>query len=159
MSDFAQRAQQAITAQLQQTTQLLELLKQEFEMLKDRKADKLEELSVQKQAVVDTLEQLNQDWQTTLRTENIKIGIAEITQALESADPAASLGLVQSWQSLSEQAKACHRQNQINGTVLVLRHQATQQTIDLLRGQQDDATYDPQGKRKPGGEGHTIAKA
>jgi len=159
MSQFAQQAEQLITAQKDQTEQLLNLLKQEYDLLKNRQVDTLEALSADKQVIVNTLEQMNQTWQSTLREHNIKIDLAEITKALQNADNNASQGLFQSWQTLSELAKACQRQNQINGAVLVLRQQVTQQTIDLLRGQTNEGTYDTNGQRKPGGEGHSLAKA
>ena len=159
MADFAPHAYQLLTDQLKETQTLLDLLNQEYDVLKQRQTDNLEAISQQKQLAIDALEQLNQQWQTVLRDNNIKIDITLITQALRHADDQSAQGLLPLWESLGKLAKECQRQNQINGAVLLLRQQVTQQTLNLLRGQSNEGTYDTKGQRKPGGEGHSLAKA
>ena len=158
INNFPDAAKQLLNALNESTAALVALLQQEYDVLKKRDTAELIDLTSEKQALVDLLDILNKDWLDCLKSANIEISINGIRQALEAADAQTQLGLASQWQHLSENAKACQRQNTINGTVLELRHHTTQFALDILNGSPANNTYGPTGKTSNDGNNNPLAK-
>lgn len=159
-TSFAQSAQRLLGEQVTLTDKLVHLLQDEYEVLKHRDAGNLDDITQQKQQLVEMLEIANHQWQDALHKSHIKITLAEISEGLRQCDPENKYDLLSAWEQLAQLAKECQRQNMVNGAILVLRQQATQQTLDILRGKlPGEDTYGPAGHTKNGGDSKSLAKA
>ncbi|MDH5545551.1 MAG: flagellar protein FlgN [Gammaproteobacteria bacterium] len=162
MSAAAQSAKQLLDEQINILTQLSQLLRVEYDLLSTQKPDDLQSYGEQKQNMVNDLEVLNRSWQDFLRAQGCEFTLEGIRKCLVQMDTGATLGLESLWKTLSTLSKDCQQQNMINGAVIALRQQVTQQAMDILRGQSmGGSLYDNKGGHKPGdgSSGHTIAKA
>jgi flagellar biosynthesis/type III secretory pathway chaperone len=123
--------------------------------------EEVQKVSDRKQNLVNDLEVLNQSWQDFLRAQKAEFTLEGIRKAILALEQAEPQGLPALWEKLGELSQTCQRQNTINGAVVILRQQVTNQALDILRGQSmGGSTYDNKGGKKPsGGVGHTIAKA
>jgi flagellar biosynthesis/type III secretory pathway chaperone len=157
----AEITQELLQAQVNASTALLETLQQEYAVLKERNTDELIKLADVKQKHVDELDALNGKWLDMLHDANVKISISAIHDKMQELDPDNKRGLVELWEVLSQTARECHRQNTINGTTMIIRQQATQATIEILRGQMPgESLYGPQGQKESSAtDGKSIAKA
>lgn len=158
--DFANAARPLLEQQLSVTTELLTTLQTEYKVLKQMDSCDLTSISQQKQTLIDQLEGLSQAWLGLLLDTQAEITSEGIRAHLQAADPQETLQLLPLWQQLGEQARECQRQNQVNGAILVVRQQATQQALDILRGMPEgQPTYGPKGTSGSGVPGLSIGKA
>ena len=104
---------------------------------------------------------INQNWLSLLENAGVELSVERITRFLVDYDKKHDTRLHSYWGTLQQQAKDCQRKNTINGSIIALRQQATQQTLAILRGQSlDDKLYDPYGnKSSTNVSRHTLAKA
>jgi len=143
------------------TKQLLNLLKLEYKTLNTNYVDPLDEIINDKQPLIIELDALNQHWLSLIATESVETSPKGIEGFLKHYDQINNTTLLHQWLSLQNMAKDCQKTNTINGTIIALRYQSTQQTLSILRGQAPgDSTYDPHGNNTTGySGGKAIAKA
>lgn len=158
--DFAKDSQELLSKQVSVTDQLVQLLKQEYNILKSIEVGELVELAQHKTTLVNELESLNQDWQQLLRHARVPIDLDSISNSLEKVDPRNELGLLDQWSALADLARECQKQNTINGSVILLRQQAATYSLDILTGQNSaNETYGPKGTSHQSGKGgHSLGK-
>ncbi len=160
-NNFASTARTLLEQQIAVTGDLVSTLQTEYNILKKVDTGDLASLSQQKQSLIDQLETLSQQWLGLLLDDQTEITAEGIRAHLQAADPDNSLRLLPLWEQLGQLARECQRQNQVNGAVLVVRQQATQQALDILRGMppEGQASYGPQGTTRTTAPGVTIGKA
>lgn len=161
---FASTAKTLLDKQVEVTYQLLEALQKEYAILKQADTGDLEEVAATKQELVDKLEGLTKQWLSTLLSMDAEITLDGIREFLASHDADQHLNLVKTWEVLGEQATECRRQNTVNGAVVAVRQQATQYSLDILRGcTPGERTYTATGQTKAyssnNGSGGTLGKA
>lgn len=158
---FHLQAETLIDEQITLSEQLIVLLERENAELRTLHVQDLEKLSEEKHALVSALNISSSRWQALIALENIQPDTKSLATFLALADRENESNLLQSWQRLLDLAKQCQRLNAINGTIMVLRNQAVQQTLSILRGQfPRDQLYDTNGnQRSTYSGGQEIAKA
>lgn len=159
----SQQAKQLLTEQIDILTDLNELLRLEYDIMNTQNTDEVQKLGDKKQNYVNDLEALNQTWQDFLRSQKAEFTLDGIRNAILKLEKAEKQGLPVLWEKLGDLSQACQKQNTINGAVVILRQQVTQQALDILRGQTmgGNSTYDNKGEQKSSGGnvGQPIAKA
>ncbi|MCG7982478.1 MAG: flagellar protein FlgN [Candidatus Thiodiazotropha lotti] len=145
-----------IEAELSQ--QLLNLLRQEFELLKSPPSKKLDELLVQKQQQLQQIEQSvlqhNQLLGSLGFTPDRKGTEAFIQQCPDNA------ALQEQWNQLTSLLEACQKQNEINGGAVQLNQHQVAHALDVLRGfANSDKTYGPEGESRPTSSSKSLGKA
>lgn len=162
MTTMSQHARQLLSDQVEILTRLNETLRIEYDIMNTQKTDEVQKISEQKQNLVNDLEALNQNWQDFLRSQKAEFTLQGIRTAILKLEKAEPQKLPMLWEQLGDLSQACQHQNTINGAVVTLRQQVTQQALEILRGQTMGGgnTYDSKGgQQSSGGPGHTIAKA
>lgn len=144
------------------TARLLKLLKQEYETLSTSQAISLDDITHEKQPVIVSLNKLNQQWLALLAlkcTDMSPDGISHFLAKQKNVDEKPALSTL--WLDLQSTAKACKKANTVNGSIITLRHQSTQKTMAILRGQiPGNTVYDPRGNNATGYVGGSaLAKA
>jgi len=160
-SSFHVLALDSLEKQKTLTKQLLNLLKQEYKTLNTNYVDPLDEIISDKQPLIVELNTLNQHWLSLIAAESVEVSPEGIENFLKKYDKANHTTLLNQWLDLQTMAKDCQKTNTVNGTIIALRYQSTQQTLSILKGQMPgDSTYDPQGNNNGGySGGNAIAKA
>ena len=158
---FHVSAQFLLERQIQLTSQLHDIVKQEYEILNSRITDALETLSNDKQPLIIEIDQINQQWLALLETESVSLTPYKISLFLEDYDVVNGSSLRKTWQALLKTAKDCQKANEVNGRIISLRYQATLQTLHILRGNNpSDNIYNGQGTKTPTySGGQELAKA
>ena len=163
MSDrqFQDIAKQLLDNTICLTMQLNELLEKEYAVLKSLDTSALSNIADEKTPIAALIDQHNQEWLTLLERYVGTPAPSKIKQFLNNYDNRHQTSLSESWQSLTSHARKCQRLNTINGTVIVLRNQAGNQILSIIRGQNGNhSTYDTHGNHKIiHNGGHSIAKA
>lgn len=162
MTTMSQHARQLLSDQVEILTRLNETLRIEYDIMNTQKTDEVQKISEQKQNLVNDLEALNQNWQDFLRSQKAEFTLKGIRTAILKLEKAEPQKLPMLWEQLGDLSQTCQHQNTINGAVVTLRQQVTQQALEILRGQTmgNGDTYDNKGgQQSSSGLGHTIAKA
>jgi flagella synthesis protein FlgN len=140
------------------TQQLLQLLRQEFELLKSSPSKKLEELLGQKKQQLQQNEQCAQQHNQLL----VSLGYTPdrkgtgdfIQQCPQKAQ------LQERWDQLSDLLEQCRKQNEINGGAVQLNQHQVSHALDVLRGfANSDKTYGPGGESRPTSSSKSLGKA
>ena len=123
----------------QHSQQLVNCLKQEKLALNKNQLDKLNEISSEKQLLVDKLNQLDQQRAASSTDKNFNDFIANSND----------LQLIKQWDLTRQTISECQRLNEINGRVINKRSQINQDILSILSGrnEQADETYNAQGNQ------------
>ena len=158
---FYKLAKDSLEKQLEATKKLLNLLKQEYKVYHTNSVEPLDNIISGKQPLIVELDLLNQHWLTLVAAESIETNPEAISTFLKKCDEKNNTSISVQWVDLQNMAKDCQKINTINGTIIALRFQSTQQTLSILKGQvPGDAVYDPQGNNTSGYTGgNALAKA
>lgn len=160
-TSFQEQLTRILTAQVQLSGDLLALLQQEYEILCTAKLDNLENLVEQKKPIMVDLENLGCAWELLLKNRNVELSMEGISQFLNKFDHEHNTELLSAWTTLLEKTRLCKEKNTVNGTVINIRNQATQQVLALLRGQKpEDRMYNHHGcESSLSTGGKSLAKA
>jgi len=153
-----------LNRQIQQITELSVLLQQEYQELRGGQAAKIEQLSLEKSILLNELKSLEQEQQQFLSSildEHEKPNIAKAIACIAPQHPEALTALNE---ELTQQAKQCHKQNQINGITISMNQQFTDKALAILHGQDPAALtqliYGPNGQTEAKTIGHNnLTKA
>jgi len=158
---FQEQLTRILNAQVQLSAELLSLLKQEYEVLSSTNLDNLENLASQKKPIVVDLDNLGRAWEILLKNKGVELSADGIGRFLNEFDNVNNTQLQAAWISLQEKAKECQKKNIVNGSVISMRHQTTQQTLSLLRGQRpEERLYNHYGAESNTlSNGKSLAKA
>jgi len=119
-------------------------LEQEHEVLGQRDAEKLDEVVALKERQLEGLSNLSQERTAIMQAAGYAADKSGFQAALE-ADTSGRLSAL--WQSIEEALKKCQHQNQVNGKLLDVSKQQTQELLSLLLGQEANGSglYDQSG--------------
>jgi flagellar biosynthesis protein FlgN len=119
--------------------QLLDCLKQEKLVLDGNQLDKLNDISSNKQILLDQLEQLDKQRAANSTNENFNNFIARSNDKT----------LIHQWQLTRQSIIDCQQQNEINGRLLNKCSQINHDILSIFSGrnQQADETYDATGNQ------------
>ncbi len=137
---------------------LLELLKQEFELLKASPGDALDALLASKKQQLKSVEKSVVAHRQFLRQQ----GLSNDRQGTESYLEACSdnPSLQQTWQRYLELLQACQEQNEINGATVAANQRQVNQALNLLLDLGDiNKTYGRSGESRPSRPSKTLGKA
>lgn len=135
---FVEQLTRILNAQLRLSDELISLLKQEYEVLNTLHVENLHDLATQKKPVIVDMENLSQAWSILLRNKGVELSQEGIERFLIEFDNVNGTELQRAWNSLLNKAKECQKKNAINGSVIYMRHQTTQQTLAVLRGNKSE---------------------
>lgn len=155
-----ERLAKGITHDINTCEQLLALLKEEQNLLKERKLDSLEQLVNEKSHLLNQLHHSavsRAQWIAHFNRE--KPAANQETEAAFS-EIAEQLGLSEDWAALKSLFKACQDANEINGKTLARSHATHERLLNILRGQGNDQTlYTGKGAASKSQSGTRLGEA
>jgi flagellar biosynthesis/type III secretory pathway chaperone len=138
--------------------QLLNLLRQEYELLKSPPSDKLQELLQQKQHKLQQIEQSVQQHNqlmSSLGYSQDRKGTEDFIQQCPDREQ-----LQTHWSQFTSLLEQCQKQNVINGGAVQLNQHQVAHALDVLRGfANSDKTYGPGGESRPTNSSKSLGKA
>lgn len=153
----APQIQQQILRDTQTCEDLLKLLNQERDALRERNMDELERILLEKASRLETLENSANERSKLARAyasgsdqENWRELISKLND--EKLD--------QSWQKLKELLHSCKLENEVNGKLLTRNHQIYSRLLDIVRGQsQAPSLYTSRGNSSSSGSSNLVGEA
>ncbi len=123
----------------QQSQKLLDCLKLEKQALDNNEFEQLSELAIQKQQLLDKLEQLDQQRATHCPDKNFSFFI----------ENSRNLTLISQWEITRKVIADCQLQNETNGYLIARCSQINQDILSILSGrsQLQNETYNAQGNQ------------
>jgi flagellar biosynthesis/type III secretory pathway chaperone len=141
-----------------QAKQLLDLLEQEFHLLKANPGEALQSLLVEKRAQLTKVEQCVTAHHHFLQLQGLSPDRRGTEAYLDQCGEKSSLSAA--WTAYLEMAQACKRQNDINGGAVTLNQRQVNQALALLLGLgEGNKTYGPSGESRPVRPSKTLGKA
>lgn len=142
----------------EQAESLLDLLEQEFELLKSAPGKSLETLLAQKKQQLKTVEQSVLAHHQFLQQQGLSADRRGTESYLEACRDYPSLATT--WQRHLELLRACRKQNEINGGAVALNQRQVNQALNLLLGLgESNKTYGRSGESRPARPSKTLGKA
>jgi flagellar biosynthesis/type III secretory pathway chaperone len=142
----------------EQAENLLDLLEQEFELLKSAPGKSLQSLLSKKKQQLKTVEQSALAHQQFLQQQDLTNDRRGTESYLEACRDNPSL--TAAWQRYLELLQACQKQNEINGGAVTLNQRQVNQALNLLLGIGDsNKTYGRSGESHPTRPSKTLGKA
>jgi flagella synthesis protein FlgN len=142
----------------EQAQQLLELLEQEFQLLKSAPGKSLEALLAQKKQQLKRVEQSVIAHQQFLKQQGLPNNRQGTESYLEACRDNTSLSMT--WQRHLDLLQACQNQNEINGGAVAANQRQVNQALNLLLGLSDsNKTYGRSGESRPSRPSNTLGKA
>ncbi len=123
----------------QQSTLLLNCLKQEKLALNDNQLEKLTEISTQKLTLLEKLDQLDKQRIASSPDKNFN----------DFINSSKNSTLIKQWQETRQCIAKCQQQNEINGRLINKRSQINMDTLSIItgRGKREETTYNAQGNQ------------
>ncbi len=120
---------------IQQVTALSTLLLQEYQALRAGHTDEIEQISLEKNRLLNELKNLEKEQQQFLSSIFSEQEKPNVTRVIASMAPQHSKTLTPLNEKLTKLAEQCHKQNQINGIVISMGQQFTDKALAILHGQ------------------------
>jgi flagellar biosynthesis/type III secretory pathway chaperone len=147
-----------LNIEMVQSQRLLELLHQEFELLKEPPSDALENLLEQKKQTLIEVEQCVTQHNQLLNSQGFtpdRKGTEAFLQQCTNSEP-----LTQQWAQFRSLLEQCQKQNELNGGAVQLNQHQVRQALDVLRGfTNNNKTYGPGGESRPTTSSKSLGKA
>ncbi|VAW63648.1 hypothetical protein MNBD_GAMMA08-733 [hydrothermal vent metagenome] len=126
----------------QHSQQLLDFLNQEKRALNNNELQNLNEIAMQKQAIVDQLNQLDKQRESYSSSKNFN-------QFIKNSN---DKSLIKQWDITRNAIASCQKQNEINGRLLNKRSKINQDILTIMTGrdQPADETYNAAGNQTHG---------
>lgn len=123
----------------QQSTLLLNCLKQEKLALNDNQLEKLTEISTQKLTLLEKLDQLDKQRIASSPDKNFN----------DFINSSKNSALIKQWQETRQCIAECQQQNEINGRLINKRSQINMDTLSIItgHGKREETTYNAQGNQ------------
>lgn len=142
-----QQLSSLLQSELNHSSQLAQLLKQEREALKAADLEKINQLTQQKQPHVVQLEQLGRQREQLLKAAGFPGGKSGLEAFLANHSLQEARPVLQLLSKLRAAAKVCREHNQINGGILNVNRQHLVRAISILRGRDPETSaYGPGGE-------------
>ena len=149
-----------IEAQSAAARDLLQVLEDEYQFLRQQDLSGLEQFAQRKLDGLSRLNALGIECDTLLQAHGLTPGNDGMTTLIERQQGLSVETLQASWTQTLDLIRRCEKQNSVNGTVIELRYRATDQILGALTGQPESSrTYDPKGNTHSPRPGYTLAKA
>lgn len=153
----APQIQQQILRDTQTCEDLLKLLNEERDALRERNMDELERILLEKASRLEILENSANERSKLARAyasgsdqDNWRELISKLND--EKLD--------QSWQKLKELLQSCKLENEVNGKLLTRNHQIYSRLLDIVRGQsQAPSLYTSRGNSSSSGSSNLVGEA
>jgi flagellar biosynthesis/type III secretory pathway chaperone len=127
--------------------QLATILDQEYQALSQNGLDELELIATHKKQVVEQIEANTQARVQLLLLLKVKNTTQDIEALIASCHQPLRAQLTGNWQKLKQILNGCYQQNQINGRIIHISQQTTQQLLGVLYGKTSQhKIYTPQGQ-------------
>ncbi len=153
-----QRLLQILERESEQIRDLLEMLEQEFQLIKTNPGKALEELLTQKRQQLKQVEQSTLAHHRFLQQQGLSSDREGTKSYLEKCLENQSLQTA--WNSYLELLQACQKQNEINGGAVALNQRQVNQALNLLLGiGEGNQTYGRSGESRPARPSSTLGKA
>jgi flagellar biosynthesis/type III secretory pathway chaperone len=146
-----------LSQETEQAKSLLELLKQEFELLKSAPGKPLETLQAEKREQLKQVEQAVSAHHQFLKQQGLTNDRQGTEQYVETCSDNPALS--SAWEEYLEILQACQKQNEINGGAVALNQRQVNQALNLLLGLNEDKTYGRSGESRPGRPSKSLGKA
>jgi flagellar biosynthesis/type III secretory pathway chaperone len=124
---------------------MLELLKNEHEVLTAGDPDSIKSVSQQKLEHMRLMEKNIINRNQFL----VKLGLSTDEEGIEKAVAAADhdVELISNWNKLKETANSLQKQNEVNGNIIAIGQRRVKQALDILSGKENlTGTYSQQGE-------------
>jgi flagellar biosynthesis/type III secretory pathway chaperone len=147
-----------VEQEIEQSQQLLELLRAEYALLQKGSPQALQGLTEEKKQRLKEVE-------TTVLKHNRFLeqqGFSADRQGTEAfiQQSGENQLVVDAWHRFTSLLDACQKQNVINGGAVQLNQRHVTQTLDILKGiSQREKTYGPSGESKPTSTSKSLGKA
>lgn len=143
---------------IQQTTRLLDVLKQEYQSLQHTDLQQIESITRQKQEILRDLDLFVEAQNSVL----INMGYSTDRQGLECflENLLSDTKHNQLWSDLQSLLMMCQKQNEINSGVIAISKRQTTNALDLLYGLSTASkTYGPTGESQSARDSNSLGKA
>ncbi|MGD8908721.1 MAG: flagellar protein FlgN [Chromatiales bacterium] len=142
----------------EQAQQLLDLLEQEFQLLKSSPGKSLEALLTRKKQQLKSVEQSVSAHRQFLNQQGLSNDRRGTESFLEACR--GNTALSTTWQRHLNLLQACQKQNEINGGTVAANQRQVNQALNLLLGLSDNnKTYGRGGESRPSRPSKTLGKA
>lgn len=142
-----QQLSSLLQSELNHSSQLAQLLKQEREALKAADLEQITFLTQQKQPHVVQLEQLGRQREQLLKAAGFPGGKSGLEAFLANHSPEQAQPAMQMLNQLRQVARVCRDFNQINGGILNVNRQHLVRALSILRGRDPETSaYGPGGE-------------
>ena len=140
---------------------LQDVLTQEYEELKSRRADALESLARDKQQLISQLEQCSLQKIQLLQQAGVSADKAGLEAFLSSVDKSLRGDVTDEWEQIREKLVACQQQNQLNGMIIEGKQRSGYQALAILTGRQlqQNELYNQKGASDSILDARTLAEA
>lgn len=153
-----QRLLHILQQEKEQTRLLLDLLEQEFQLLKSNPGKALEELLARKRQQLKQVEQSTSAHHRFLQQQGLASNRGGTERYLEQCRDNPSLQAA--WGDYLELLQACRKQNETNGGAVALNQRQVNQALNLLLGLgEGNKTYGRSGESRPSRPSSTLGKA
>lgn len=142
-----QQLSSILQSEINHSSQLALLLKQEREALSNAALDQIQYLTQQKQPHVVQLEQLGRQREQLLKAAGFPGGRSGLEAFIANHPEQEAIPVRQLVEKLRQVAKICHDSNQINGGIVNVNRQHLVRALSILRGRDPEtAAYGPGGE-------------
>jgi flagellar biosynthesis/type III secretory pathway chaperone len=160
MTSSRDQLHEILQRQTRTSHELLAALECEFEALRLRDAQALEEAVVVKQERIDAVREATKAHAAFLSAHELPADDAGMRKYIDSLDTRHQGELTRLWDELHELAERLWERNRVNGQVIKLSHGMTEELLHTLRGEDMPANvYGPDGVIPIGGSTKPLAQA
>jgi flagellar biosynthesis/type III secretory pathway chaperone len=158
---FADELDRLFQRQLQNTNNLLRILKAEYGALDENNITEFEDIVKQKQQCATELERCEKQIFELLNKSGFSAGNDGLEQLMaQTENDKAFAGLHNTWNQLLESTLKCNEQNHTNARVINLASISVRQALQIISGQEPDTElYNQSGKTTDGPSNHSVTIA
>lgn len=132
---------------LQSLKELCVVLQREQQSLAQNNAELLEQCAVEKQPLIQHLNDFQQSWQSKFSTMGLPCSNEGMDLYIHNLHSSQQVELQDLWRAFAEQGKICQTLNQVNGNVIAINSKHLKQLLAILHGQSlSPSTYGPNGE-------------
>lgn len=158
-SEHAKKLYSLINQQILFTRELIGLLEDEKEILKNRDFKNHSAVMSQKSILINQIEQTESSMKELLGCFKLEMTHNGMGIFSEHCPVSFQKILLSSWDQLMEQAKVCQTLNNTNGRIIFHSKQSIDRLLTILKGNTNNNVYECDGKANSQYESGSLAKA
>ena len=160
MNSFLDPLLAVLQSQIHASYELLQAMEAELEALKRRDAAMLEQAVERKSKTVDVLREASDAHAALMSSRGLDMNASGMQNYLSAVAPVRHDALSQAWSELRDIASQVFDHNRVNGQVIKLGHDMTEQLLHALRGEDKPASlYGPNGAVPAARSSRPLAQA